>query len=94
MYANLYVNLCEGINCLKSLPKQKTIIEDPDNIIQDFKTEVRFYFINNKIVILRGGSRGRVQGVRPPLELTCGFLIQLVFCIKRKTELCGLLVLK
>ena len=36
----------------------------------------------------RGGSRGRVQGVRtlpPPLpEMTCGFLIQLVFC-KKKT---------
>ena len=36
--ANLCVNLCEGINCYKSLPKHKTIIEDPDNIIQDFKT--------------------------------------------------------
>ena len=33
----------------------------------------------------RGGSRGRVQGVRtPPLpEMTCGFLIQLVFCEKK-----------
>ena len=41
----------------------------------------------------RGGSRGRVQGVRtPPPEMTCGFLIQLVFCKKKK--LCGLLVLK
>ena len=44
----------------------------------------------------RGGSRGRVQEVRtpppPPPEMTCGFLIQLVFC-KKKT-LCGLLVLK
>ena len=40
----------------------------------------------------RGGSRGRVQGMRtPPLpEMTCGFLIQLVFC---KKKLCGLLVL-
>ena len=29
-----------------------------------------------------GGSRGRVLGVRtpPPPEMTCGFLIQLVFC--------------
>ena len=27
----------------------------------------------------RGGSRGRVQGVRTPPEMTCGFLIQLVF---------------
>ena len=36
----------------------------------------------------RGGSRGRVQGVRTPLplpEMTCGFLIQLVFCKKKKT---------
>ena len=35
----------------------------------------------------RGGSRGRVQGLRtppPPPEMTCGFLIQLVFC-KKKT---------
>ena len=29
----------------------------------------------------RGGFRGRVQGVRTP-EMTCGFLIQLVFCKK------------
>ena len=41
----------------------------------------------------RGGSRGRVQGVRTPPEMTCGFLIQLVFCKKNK-KLCGLLVLK
>ena len=34
----------------------------------------------------RGGPRGRVQGVRtPPPELTCGFLIQLVFCKKKET---------
>ena len=34
----------------------------------------------------RGGSRGRVQGVRTPApaEMTCGFLIQLVFCKKRE----------
>ena len=46
------------------------------------------YFSNKR----RGGSRGRVQGVRggggggrpppPPPEMTCGFLIQLVFCKK------------
>ena len=38
--------------------------------------------------ILRGESRGRVQGVRTPSppspEMTCGFLLQLVFC-KKKT---------
>ena len=36
---------------------------------------------------VRGGSRGTVQGVRnpPPPEMTCGFLIQLVFCKKKKT---------
>ena len=32
----------------------------------------------------RGGSRGRVQGVRTPPEMTSGFLIQLVFCQKKK----------
>ena len=33
----------------------------------------------------RGGSMGRVQGVDtpPPPEMTCGFLIQLVFCKKK-----------
>ena len=38
----------------------------------------------------RGGSRGRVQGVRTPPspEMTSGFLIQLVFC---KKKLFGLL---
>ena len=41
----------------------------------------------------RGGSRGRVQGVHtpPPPEMTCSFLIQLVFC---KKKIGGLLVLK
>ena len=32
----------------------------------------------------RGGSRGGVQGVRTPPEMTCGFLVQLVFS-KKKT---------
>ena len=34
----------------------------------------------------RGRSRGRGEGVHtpsPPPELTCGFLIQLVFCKKK-----------
>ena len=36
----------------------------------------------------RGGSRGRMQGVRtfPPPEMTCGFLIQLVFCKKKQNS--------
>ena len=39
------------------------------------------------LLLFRGGSRGRVQGVRtPPLpEMTCSFPIQLVFCQKKKT---------
>ena len=39
----------------------------------------------------RGRSRGRVGGCAPTTEMTCGFLIRLVFCQKKK--LCGLLVL-
>ena len=47
----------------------------------------------NNYIWSRGGSRGRVQGLRtPPPEMTCSFLIQLVFCKKKK--LCGLSVLK
>ena len=40
----------------------------------------------NKRNRFRGGSRGRVQGGAhppPPPEMTCGFLIQLVFCQKK-----------
>ena len=41
-YANLLVNVISlrvgNIICYKSLPKHKTVIEDLDNIIQDFKT--------------------------------------------------------
>ena len=34
--------------------------------------------------LVRGRSRGRMQGVHPPPpEMTCGFLIQLVFCEKK-----------
>ena len=33
-----YVNLREGIDWYKSLPKHKTIIKDLDKIIQGFKT--------------------------------------------------------
>ena len=40
----------------------------------------------------RGGSRGRVQGVRTPPtpEMTHGFLIQLVFCQKKTMWFIGL----
>ena len=34
---------------------------------------------------------GGCRGCAPPPEMTCGFLIQLLFC---KKKLCGLLVLK
>ena len=37
---------------------------------------------------------GGCRGCAPLPEMTCGFLIQLVFCKKKKKELCGLLVLK
>ena len=45
-------------------------------------------WISFGVIDFRGGSRGRVQGVRtppPPPEMTCAFLIQLVFCQKKKT---------
>ena len=49
--------------------------------------DIFFYFPINYCWVHRGGSRGRVQGVRTPSpEMTCGFLIQLVFC---KKKVCG-----
>ena len=47
-----------------------------------------------RVCVLTGGSRGKVQGVRTPPPpnpkmMTCSFLIQLVFCQKRR--LSGLL---
>ena len=59
-----------------------------------YRVYILTYHFYNTNLLSRGGSRGRVQGVRTPPpspEMTCGFLIQLVFC---KNKLCGLLVLK
>ena len=41
-------------------------------------------FLETNTLHIGGGSRKRVQGVRTsPPEMTCGFLIQLVFCKKK-----------
>ena len=46
-----------------------------------------------KLAVTGADLGGGYRGFAPPLpEMTCGFLIQLVFCKKKK--LCGLLVLK
>ena len=47
--------------------------------------EKHYCFEGRTNKLCRGGSTGRVQGVRTPPEMTCGFLIQLVFCEKKKT---------
>ena len=49
----------------------------------DFAEQNINIFSANAKPYSRGGSRGRVQGVRTPPEMTCGFLIQLVFCKKK-----------
>ena len=60
------------------MPENKTITSDAKQLVSliliKFKT----------MSLVKGGSRGRVQGVRipPPPEMTCGFIIQLVFCKK------------
>ena len=36
---------------------------------------------------VRGGSRWRVQGVHASPKMTCGVLMQLVFCKKKKKTL-------
>ena len=86
--------ICEVIN--KSRIKVKVImIMSIELVIAQSKRQLSTVVIKTSFIELennRGGSRGRVQGVRtPPLQMTCGFLIQPVFC---KKKLCGLLVLK
>ena len=75
----------EPVNCMDCPPKNS---RSGEVAVGGGLTVIQEYFQSNW-----DGSRGRVQGVRtPPPEMTCGFLIQLVFCKKKK--LCGLLVLK
>ena len=53
------------------------------NVIKDSKSQSSL--VDKKVFkMCRGGSKGRVQGVHTLPEMTCGFLIQLVFC-KKKT---------
>ena len=82
-------------NCIGIFPKSILVFVD---FVVVIRMNASLYLLNAPNTIqyntIRGRSRGRVQGVRTPLppEMTCGFLIQLVFCQKKK--LCGLLVLK
>ena len=62
------------------------IIRDP--WISPFWEMINTFWITNfAFWSTTRGSRGKVKGVRtpPPPEMTCGFLIQLVFCKKKKT---------
>ena len=46
------------------------------------------YLTPNKPYLCRGGSRGRVQGVRTPPEMTCGFLINTVQSASQLYKIC------
>ena len=64
---------------LTRLPTRQGGFENRDKVY----LQKRFGYARHFEFPCRGGSRGRVQGVRtPPPEMTCGFLIQLVFCKK------------
>ena len=66
-------------------------LEGEGEAIDQIRNSRPKFYLTLVVIRDRGGSRGRVQGVRTPPEMTCGFLIQLVFCQKKR---CGLLVLK
>ena len=64
---------------LTRLPTRQGGFENRDKVY----LQKRFGYARHFEFPCRGGSRGRVQGVRtPPPEMACGFLIQLVFCKK------------
>ena len=76
-------------NAAGRLTASWSVIEKQENErnVPDPEVCSGFSLRGRRVVEFRGGSRGRVLGVRtpsPPTEMTCGFLIQLVFC-KKKT---------
>ena len=84
------------LNCYRHYRSVKLNISDvvpkkakkTDTMFQKDKFKLHF---GHCFDLSKGGSRGRVQGVctPPPLpEMTCGFLIQLVFCKKKKKTMC------
>ena len=91
--SNLYFYECFMKNAAtpsnSSQTKRYLLLCNPDFLTNEL-TKKRFFSFSRTSVPpqsrVRGGSRGRVQGVRnpPSPEMSCGFLIQLVFC-KQKT---------
>ena len=84
--------ICEVIN--KSRIKVKVImIMSIELVIAQSKRQLSTVVIKTSFIELEIGELGEGAGGAhpPPLQMTCGFLIQPVFC---KKKLCGLLVLK
>ena len=74
-------------------------LQDHSTLLTMVKPQLPYYFCFGFVVMFLlsdhgSGCMGRVHGGcgHPPREMTCGFLIQLAFCTKKK--LCGLFVLK
>ena len=86
----------QEVFCCFCVRRQKVIKKNPDSrailwglsYLGDLVSRLLLWFFKVAFSLIRGGSRGRVQGgSHPPPsppnpEMTCGFLIQLVFCIK------------
>ena len=66
--------------------RQKLATSFATLMLNELKSNVALFTTQIKPTLLRGGSRGRVQGVPPLPKVTCGFLIQLVFCKKKKKK--------
>ena len=91
--SNLYFYECFMKNAAtpsnSSQTKRDLLLCNPDFLTNEL-TKKRFFCFSWTSVPpqsrVRGGSRRRVQGVRtsppPSPEISCGFLIQLVFCKK------------
>ena len=88
LYMYSYMNYLTRITCFRGVhgliivPFYDILTAQTFECVAQFCEWIPIYW-GNVPSVYRGGSRGRVPGVRTPPEMTCGFVIQLVFCQKK-----------
>ena len=88
LYMKSYMNYLTRTTCFRGVhgliivPFYDILTVQTCECVAQFCEWIPIYW-GNVPSVYRGGSRGRVPRVRTPPEMTCSFLIQLVFCQKK-----------